>query len=120
MKVNIDIMPLSSNTWVNDKGEGWYIATLLEYVKENKLESFKMPLVGCDLSYLPFDVKSLKEFIFQMKRVNNTDLKYPILIDDNGSICDGYHRLCKAILNGDEYIDAIRIDKMPPCNFKDE
>lgn len=34
-------------------------------------------------------------------------------ITENRYICDGYHRICKAILENKTEIDAIRIQKMP-------
>ena len=54
-----------------------------------------------------------------MKRTNNADLKYPIILTDKGVICDGWHRLCKAVYQGDEYIKAIRIEKMPEYSGKE-
>ena len=58
-------------------------------------------------------------------RVNNADIKYPIIIvvDDSGnykSILDGNHRANKAIQNGSETIPAklVNIKKLPP-EFQD-
>ena len=47
------------------------------------------------------------------KRVNQCSLEYPIILDEVGQIADGYHRLCKAILEGKETIKAIRLLEMP-------
>ena len=41
------------------------------------------------------------------------ELKYPILIDHLGRICDGYHRIVKAIIENKTEIDATRIEEMP-------
>ena len=57
--------------------------------------------------------QTLYDFIFQCKRVNQCSLEYPIILDEVGQIADGYHRLCKAILEGKETIKAIRLLEMP-------
>lgn len=61
-----------------------------------------------------YDFAKAKEYsIFQCKRVRECSLEYPIILDDVGQIADGYHRLCKAILEGRETIKAIRLLEMP-------
>ncbi len=35
-----------------------------------------------------------------MKRVLNTDLNYPIILNEEGFIMDGWHRVTKALLEG--------------------
>lgn len=99
----------------------WAASTLVQYCKEKGYPIFKLPLAGINLSDMPFDVNNLDEFIFQCNRVNKADLKYPILIDSIGRICDGYHRVVKAIIEGKTEIDAIRIEEMPsPDGYEHE
>ena len=66
-----------------------------------------------DLSFVPFDLNSLDDFIFQCKRVKNTDTKIPIILDSCGVVADGYHRIARAILDGKKTIKAYRITNMP-------
>ena len=95
------------------EGKIWNASTLITYCKEQKYPVFKLPLVGIDLSHLPWDVGCLDDFIFHSLRIQKADTKYQIIIDSYGRICDGYHRICKAILENKTEIDAIRIQKMP-------
>ncbi len=44
-------------------------------------------------------------------RINESDIKYPILIAPSGEIIDGMHRLAKAFLDGETHIKAKRFDK---------
>lgn len=111
---------MSDNRYVNSDGDTWSASTLIQYCKEQKYKVFDLPLVGIDLSYLPFSVKTLDEFIYQSNRVKNTNLEYPIILDSTGKVCDGYHRICKAILEGRPTIKAIRIEQMPCRDGKDE
>src|SRR5574344_1905054 len=93
----------------------WKAETLYNYVKKNKLKPFKLPLAGIDLSkaYKPFDNYNLDSIIYQIKRVNNCDIKIPIILDNIGQIADGLHRVVKAISMDMEYIMAYRLTDMP-------
>ena len=50
---------------------------------------------------------------YEINRVLNVDTTYPIILNPDGVIVDGYHRLVKAYLDGDTTIKAIRLPKMP-------
>ncbi len=43
-----------------------------------------------------------------MKLVQETDLKYPIILSNTGRVMDGMHRVIKAILLGQETIKAVQ------------
>ena len=43
-----------------------------------------------------------------MKLVQETDLKYPIILSNTGRVMDGMHRVIKAILLGHETIKAVQ------------
>jgi len=92
-------------------GYTWSALTLIEGAKD--LEEFDYPLAAADLSYC-WSIENTYDFIYHMQRVQKTDDKFPILLDDKGIICDGRHRICKAILAGKETIKAKRFNKMPP------
>lgn len=107
---------LSNNVWSRSIGKTRYsydIPTLLQYVKEKKYKVFDLPIDGIDLSWNPFESSNMFDFIRHVQRVQQTDPKNPILIDDLGTICDGWHRVAKAILEGRKTIKAIRIEEMP-------
>ena len=55
-----------------------------------------------------------------MKRVLNTDLNYPIILNEEGFIMDGWHRVTKALLEGRETIKAVRFEKTPPPDMQGE
>jgi hypothetical protein len=46
-----------------------------------------------------------------MKLVQETDLKYPIILSKAGRIMDGMHRVIKALLLGHKTIKAVRFKK---------
>jgi hypothetical protein len=56
--------------------------------------------------------------VMHINAVLSADLKFPIILDEDGEIMDGRHRLMKAMLNGDETIRVVRFDENPsPCRI---
>ena len=76
------------------------------------LEVFDLPLCGIALSDC-FTNRTLKSFLYHYKRVENADLSYHIILADDGYVCDGWHRIAKAILEGRTTIKAKRLIVMP-------
>ena len=95
------------------RGLSWSAPKLYEYVKEQEYEQFSLDLRSVDIGINVWDIKTVKDFIFDYNRVVNCDSSIPILLDDEGFICDGWHRLVKAITLGNTHIQAIRIEEMP-------
>lgn len=56
---------------------------------------------------------TLREILSHFERVQSTSLEYPIILNEDGSLMDGGHRLCKAILEGHTKIMAVRFPIMP-------
>lgn len=110
--VKIEVLHLDKSEYKRDK-QVWYAQTLIDYCKAKEYKTFDLPLSAVNLSVLMFAVENIADFIFQVRRVENTDLRYPIILDDLGQIADGWHRVCKAILNGDKTIKAVRMESMP-------
>ena len=117
-KVHIDSSAFEESRYtrknkITDDYDIWNATTLYQQVKEQKLKPFDIPLAALDISFVPFDLDSLDDFIFQCKRVKNTDTKIPIILDNCGVVADGYHRIARAILDGKKTIKAYRITNMP-------
>ncbi|PCI54154.1 MAG: hypothetical protein COB36_10710 [Alphaproteobacteria bacterium] len=87
------------------------VVDIIKLAKE--IESFDLPLAGINLSCAPWGEQNIMSICGHMKRVNEADMSHPIILDDEGYICDGWHRVCKAILEGREIIKAVRLEVMP-------
>lgn len=98
----------------------WKASTLYLFAKAKEYPIQELPLWALNLSISAFDTNDLYEFIFQCKRVNECSLEHPIILDNKGQIADGYHRVCKAILEGKETIKAIRLEEMPAPDWHKE
>ena len=70
--------------------------------------------------YYKYESLTLREFVTHMKAVNDADLAYPIILDEDGEVMDGRHRIMKAMLLGSPTIKAVRFDENPsPCRVDD-
>ena len=112
MKVPIDNMTFAESEYLRGN-KVWKAQTLYNFAKAKEYPVRDMPLWNIDLTVEPFECSQLHNFIFQCKRVRDCSLDYTIILDEVGQIADGYHRLCKAILEGRKTIKAIRLLEMP-------
>jgi len=102
-----------------DYREGGYTTNGIRYSIESLIEaskdliSFDLPLAGIDISATPWGGNNISNFIFQFKRINACNFDYPIILDSTGYICDGWHRVAKAIIEGRDTIKAKRLTVMP-------
>ena len=79
----------------------------------------KVPIMHLNIYHM-YDKMTLRELVGHMKSVNNADLKYPIILDEDGEIMDGRHRIMKALLKGKKTIKAVRFkENPPPCKVED-
>ena len=95
----------------------WSVSRLIELSRD--LPVLTIPLNHLCINYSYTDIR-LREMVSHMIAVNNADLSYPIILDEDGDIMDGRHRVMKAMLEGRETILAVRFDKNPnPCREDD-
>ena len=96
----------------------WSVARLIELSKD--LEVMDIPLNHLNI-YNKYNDLTLREMVMHMKAVQNADLNYPIIMDEDGEIMDGRHRIMKALLEGKETIKAVRFEENPsPCKENEE
>jgi hypothetical protein len=56
---------------------------------------------------------TLREVSKHFARIQSTELEYPIILNEDGSLMDGGHRLCKALLQGHSKVLAVQFPVMP-------
>jgi hypothetical protein len=95
-------------------GNLYSVAKLVDDTKS--LKPFDAPLATLDLSGAIWSDCNIFELAWHCNKVNNADLKKPIIIDWNGCIADGRHRVIKALIEGRRTIKAVRMTWKPdPC-----
>jgi len=96
----------------------WFIARLITLSKD--LKPFDIPLKHLNV-YNKYKDLTLREMVSHMKSVNEADMSYPIILDEDGEIMDGRHRIMNALLNNTKSIKAVRFDKNPePCRIDND
>lgn len=111
LKDYVGTMMIGENSFT-DQNKKWRLATLLKASKN--LEVFDLHLMSIDIERYPWGFKdwNFSLFLHHCKRMEELS-DDPIILTPNGYICDGWHRLAKAILDGKETIKAVRLEVMP-------
>ena len=58
-----------------------------------------------------------REIAEHAKLIDDTDLQYPVIVDPDGRVMDGMHRVCKALNLGMNGISAYRLPELPEPDF---
>lgn len=95
----------------------WSVPRLFELARN-------LPVMDIPLDHLcvyyTYDKLTMREMVMHMNAVNSAGLNKPIILDENGDLMDGRHRLMKAMLTGEKTIKAVRFDENPsPCRNDD-
>ena len=73
-----------------------------------------------DMWFCGVNVPTVRSVYQHCLRINHADLSYPIILDANGIVLDGVHRLLKAKTLGSATVSAVRFDTMPaPARIDD-
>lgn len=102
-----------SNFVARDETE--YPAAVLRAAADaQKCRPYKLPLRFIDLDVAPWSGhKTIYWFVEHSKRVAATNLEHPVLLTPEGYIADGWHRVVKAFLEGEDHVMALRLREMP-------
>lgn len=88
----------------------WSVARLIELSRD--FEVMEIPLDHLNI-YQTYEKLTIREMVMHMKTTNNANLNYPIILDEDGEVMDGRHRIMKALLNGKESVKAVRFEENP-------
>lgn len=108
--MKIDNFCNSMNQVCNIGNHEWNVARLFTLTKDFKVMTVPLDHLCIDYKYTEL---RLREMVEHMKSVNDADLSYPIILDEDGALMDGRHRIMKALLAGDKTIRVVRFDKNP-------
>ena len=116
-------MPIKIKPWTNihtqryHDGNGRYvIGNLISRAKELPVK--EMPLEHLSLYDLSVDAGgSLRDFVRHMKAVMDADLQCPIIMNEDGCVMDGRHRIAKALYLGLDTIKYVRFEETPDPDY---
>ncbi|HEX3988161.1 MAG TPA: hypothetical protein VHZ30_01940 [Verrucomicrobiae bacterium] len=63
------------------------------------------------------DVPTCRRVAEHTALISESSLEYPIIIDPEGRVMNGMHRVCKALIDGLKTIKAVRLRVMPEPDF---
>ena len=96
----------------------WSVPRLFALTKD--FEAHDVPLDFLDV-HTRYNRLTPREMVMHFNAVNNADLSFPIILDEDGEIMDGWHRVMKAMLLGEKTIKVVRFDENPsPCKISDD
>jgi hypothetical protein len=106
---------------VGDDLHIWNIARLWELARALTPESVETEsLHGVDENlWFTHTEPTLREVVVHAKKIANADMSYPIILDVDGSIMDGAHRIAKAMLEGRSHVRAVRFSVRPAPDVVD-
>ena len=88
----------------------WSVSRLFELSRH--LPVMEVPIDHLNL-YYTYEKLTLRELVMHMRAVEAADFSFPIILDEDGELMDGRHRLKKAKLLGEKTIKAVRFDENP-------
>lgn len=113
--VKIAGVTLAENTHSHNE-KVWIVANLVERAKS--LTPFDLPLAAIYAGSSVWEpVSSAYGLAQQMRRVLDVDTSHPIILDQEGFIMDGWHRVARALIDGKTTIKAVRFDETPPHDY---
>jgi hypothetical protein len=63
------------------------------------------------------DSPTCRSLLQHMQLIDNADTRYPIILDQDGRVMDGMHRVCRAVRDGAETVPAVRFSANPSPDF---
>jgi len=109
-------MPQTHSRTRDGKRVVWHTERLWELARDLEpfqveVESFKE--LDADCWFGSTKSPTLREVARHCRRIHEASLEYPIILNDDGRLMDGGHRLCKALLEGRKTVSAVRFEVMP-------
>ena len=89
----------------------WSVSRLIELSKDLPVQ--EMPIDGLNIDMKLTDDWRLRDMASHFVAVKNADLSFPIILDEDGSLMDGRHRIVKALVDGAKTIKFVRFDMNP-------
>jgi len=117
--MKVDIGKIWSNPGCGkyqDNNRRWVVARLWEAAKDLPVQ--EMSLSALNIGALGQDIETVRELVGHMKNVLEADMSYPIILNDDGQVMDGRHRVARALLEGHDTIKFVRFGRTPTPDYE--
>lgn len=107
MAINIpELWTTLSGQCASVDDEQWNVARLVKAAEEQGLPVFDYDLRAFNSAH-KYNF-TWHEFAAHMRKVQDADLCYPIILHPNGTVMDGVHRIVKAIVAGFDTVKVVQ------------
>ncbi|RZJ12071.1 MAG: hypothetical protein EOP39_04595 [Rubrivivax sp.] len=110
-KVGLRAIDPLQDRYSDRSGNLYSVARLIDDSKN--LPVFEVPVAALSLGDVIWEGENILGLAFHVRKCMKADLDCPILLDWNGDIADGRHRLIKAIATGKRTLKARRMTWKP-------
>lgn len=116
-KIHLGIKEFGEGQFYCDGPRSYAVEDLWEAAKD--LPVYEIPLIGIATSELLWDQVDgdFLSFLKHAELCNQADLSYPVILDVDGNVADGRHRIGKAIMKGLTKIKIQRLVRMPEPTY---
>lgn len=99
----------------------WDVDRLIELSKKFQVKEIRLNSIKeMDENHWFHDDEPTCRAIFEHTRlIGEADLRYPIILSENGRVMDGMHRVGKAFLEGRDTIKSVQFEKNPVPDYVD-
>lgn len=63
------------------------------------------------------DSPTCRSLLEHMNLIDEVDSSYPIILDQDGRVMDGMHRVCRAVRDGKKQVPAVRFRTTPDPDY---
>ncbi|MEL7184943.1 MAG: hypothetical protein AAFN50_00735 [Pseudomonadota bacterium] len=99
----------------------WDVRRLVELSRDFPVEELRVSdIAEIDESHWyahEGDSPTCRSLLNHMRLIEEADLSFPIIVDSNGRVMDGMHRVCKALVEGKDTIVAARFTSLPAPDY---
>lgn len=100
----------------------WHVHKLIE--ASSKLPVIQVPMQDFEelrenYWYQFGNEPTVESIMEHWQLAQKADLNYPIILCPQGRLMDGMHRLCRAVMEGKETIDAVQFPQTPEADYVD-
>jgi hypothetical protein len=102
--------------------DAWDVDGLIVLAAESAVEQLPVAQIcELDTDYWFGDGSrpSVRDMVGHFRLMLEADPSYPIIIDPDGGVMDGMHRVARALAEGRESVPARRLRALPPPDFRD-
>lgn len=118
--VSLQPVLLAENTY-SEGSRHWRVTSLIERAKG--LPVFDLPLCAIYCASKVWEkcgIDNAYTLAQHVRRCQDVDTTKPIILDAEGFIMDGWHRVARALADGRPTIPAVRFDVTPPPDFVED